>query len=290
MVFAAAMVLALVYPNWSGSTQVLVTPALVVAMTLSMAAIEVRLEDFRSNTKSIIHSFLLNYVFLSGVILVSSRLLISDPDYLLGFVLMVATPPAVAIVPFTYLLKGDGRVSVLAEVACYVAALVLAPLIVLSLAEARVDVAYFLEILFLLILLPLVLSRLLRRARFTVPGTKSIVNLCFVLISYSVIGLNQHVIVSAPLTLLPVITVVFLRTIAAGTLVYVLLRLLRVDFRKTISYTLFAAYKNNGAVAVLALLLFGVRAALPASIASFLELAFIIYIQQLIKIEKLITK
>jgi len=43
----------------------------------------------------------------AGVTLTLSLLLVGDPALRTGFVLLVAVPPAVAVIPFTLFLKGN---------------------------------------------------------------------------------------------------------------------------------------------------------------------------------------
>lgn len=49
-----------------------------------------------------------------------------------GFVLLVAVPPAIAVIPFTDFLRGNTTFSLLATVACYLWALIITSLIALA--------------------------------------------------------------------------------------------------------------------------------------------------------------
>src|SRR5665647_1326068 len=75
---------------------------------------------------------LLNYLILGGVLLGLSFLIVREPAMQDGFVLLVAVPPAIAVIPFTDFLRGNTTFSILATVACYLGALIITPLIVLA--------------------------------------------------------------------------------------------------------------------------------------------------------------
>lgn len=282
LVFTAAIVLALAGPSLAGDLQPFIVPALIVSMTLSMREVDVGLEGVKRSSKPLLYSLLLNYVFLTGLILLSAYLLVDDPAYLMGFVVMAAIPPAVAVVPFAYLLGGDFQAAAYAQLACYGASLLTAPALTLLFLGVQVDVAALMELLFLVIILPLMLSRAAAKMkdRFFVHDRK-IVNLCFFLITYSIIGLNQETLVSDTLSLAPVLLVLLLRTYGAATVIYFTHRN-RVAVERNIVYTLFGSYKNGGMAAAVALTLLGSRAALPAGVSALFEMSMIVYLQRIL--------
>ena len=195
---------------------------------------------------------------------------------------MAAAAPAVVIVPFAYLLKGDSKIAVLSEVASYIASLAYTPLLILVLLGVSVDLGEVVKLLVILIIAPLILSRIISRLDSRLFNrSKEAVNLCFFVLSYSIIGLNQHALVYDTLALVPVFIVLFLRTYGTATLTYLLLKK-SVKKERNIVYALFASYKNGGATAAMALLLFGADAALPAGVASIFELSFIIYLEKVL--------
>jgi bile acid:Na+ symporter, BASS family len=93
-------------------TRDLVIPALAIIMTLSVIGIPGSL--FRSPRSLVVPTLvglLLNYGVQGGVVLGLSFLLIREEALRAGFVMVTAAPPAVAVIPFTVLLKGDGLFS-----------------------------------------------------------------------------------------------------------------------------------------------------------------------------------
>ncbi|MBN2517576.1 MAG: hypothetical protein JXB14_01900 [Candidatus Altiarchaeota archaeon] len=283
-VFSVAIVLGLVYPEQASVMQNLIIPALILAMVLSMRPITLKPRDLRTYASPILNTLFANYLLLSGLVLILSFLLIQDPNQLKGFIIMAAAPPAVAIVPFTYLLCGDSKIAILGSAFCYLCSLFLAPLIILAFLGVAVDPAYLEWILILLVLFPLIVSRPLARLNWRVfDYSKAITLLSLALVTYSVIGLNQKVLVLDPISLSPIFLILLVRTFVTGSLVLLLLRKAKVNPVSSITYSLFSSFKNAGATAAIAIALLGPEAALPAGVSSIFELSFFVVLKRLVK-------
>lgn len=159
---------------------------------------------------------------------------------------MAAAPPAVAVVPFTKLLCGDMKIAVLGSSFNYLASLFVAPAIILSLLGLFVDINYLLWILILLILLPLLVSRLIAKikSRILEYSSGSITILSLALVTYSIVALNQAQIFREPLPLLPVFFIILIRTFVSGSLVLLVLRRLRVNSSRAVTYSLFCVVQK----------------------------------------------
>ena len=76
--------------------------------------------------------------------------------------LLVAVPPAIAVIPFTDFLRGNTTFSLLATVACYLGALIITPLIALAfLGTSYIEPRSLVMVIVELIGLPLLVSRVL---------------------------------------------------------------------------------------------------------------------------------
>ncbi|MCX8119068.1 MAG: bile acid:sodium symporter [Desulfobacterota bacterium] len=260
----------------------LILPALVMIMTLSTTHITLReLRQMKDYLKDILLVTLIHYPFLSGLILLANHLWISDPDLQVGYVVMAAVPSAVAVIPFTYLLKGEMIVSLLGSTWIYLFALLAAPMIsFLFLDVAAIDPSRIVLTLLQLILLPFLLSRLLLRWRgFPTfkPKMGPLINFGFSLILYIVIGMNREVFFGPFDLLLLIFAIAFLRTFVSGHLIDLWSRWLKVDPRRRISYVLFGSYKNLGLAAALSLLIFNERAAVPSALTIPFEFLFLMW-------------
>jgi len=282
LMFLAAFLLGIVLGGYASLFKGLILPALVLIMTLSTTQITLsELTHFKNYFGDILVVFVINYIFLSGLILLASSLLISDLDLHVGFVVMAAIPPAVAILPFTYLLRGEMMASLTGTASLYLLALVVAPFISFQFLDVgRIDSFKLFSVLIQLILIPFIASRLLLKWKAfpRVKGNMSIlVNLGFFIVIYIVIGMNRWTFLSNFEILALLSTIGFLRTFVSGHLVDLFSRLAGMDRQRRMSYVLFGSFKNLGAAASIAILLFSERAAVPSAVTIPFELVFFVW-------------
>ena len=284
IVFSLTIIIAIIYPDLAKPLGALITPVLIIAMTLSLREVKFDLKDLKSSRNQVFISVFMNYFILTAFTLAIGFAFIDDLEYLKGFIVMAAVPPAIAVVAFAYLLGGNTKVAVLGEILCYILSLFLTPLIILLLLGGSVDLGYLIGLLVVLILFPLLLSRLIRGYKSRLfEYDKVMINICYMVVTYIVVGLNQKDLVTNYIGLLPIFLTLFARTFVIGTIIFVFLKWFKIGFKERITYSLFGSYKNGGATAVIAMMLFGVKAALPAAIQSIFELTYIIYFKRLIQ-------
>lgn len=126
-------------------------------------------------------SVLLNYLLFGMLVIGLSRLFFPGEENFpiwMGFVLIAAAPPGPSIIPFSTMLKGDINFSVSGVLGLHLVAMILAPAIVwIFLGESVINPYKIFEILVVLILIPLMISRLLRHPKVlpTVDKVRSIV-------------------------------------------------------------------------------------------------------------------
>lgn len=270
LIFLLSIILGLAFPGPAEHMESLITPALLLMMSFSLTEIDLQIREIKGSIRPAMVGFALNYGLLSGLILLLSSTL-DDAALRYGFVVMAAVPPAVAVMPMTRLLYGDVRLSLYGEAISYLAALILMPgIIFLFTSKAGVSLSYVIEIAVLMILLPALASRYLRRLKLdpVLP-----INLGFLIVTYTVIGLNSDAILGG-VTAVAVIALV--RTFVVGTAVYLVSLMTGVSGPQRISYTLFGSYKNLGLAAAVAVALFGPEAAVPAAVCILAETGFYI--------------
>jgi len=273
-ILTLAVALGFVLPGPAERLEFLVIPALFLMMAFSMAGIDLG----RPPIRGALAGFLINYLFLSGLILFIAPLVLVEEASVLGFVVMAAVPPAVAVVPLTKLLAGDVRLALYSEALSYLASLALTPLIISIYgreAGMAVGVGDTLEIVFLLILLPILASRWVGRLRMD-PAHP--INVGLFAVTYIVVGLNSTAISTG---VGGVLLVAAARTFASGAVVYAASAAAGVARPQRIAYTLFGSFKNLGLTAAVALLLFGPRAAVPAAVCILTETGFYILLSAL---------
>ena len=264
-------------------TKPLVLPALAVVMTLSLTG--VRRDILRSGRGlwvPALTGLLLNFVMLGGVILGLSFLMISEPAIQDGFVLLVAVPPAIAVIPFTDFLKGNTGFSLVATVACYLGALIITPLIALGfLGSGFVEPWSLILVIVELIVAPLLVSRILlwtSMARRLEPVKGAITNWSFFVVMYTIVGLNREMFLHRPLALVPVAIIALASTFLLGWIIEKVGRWRGLDRATLTSLVLLGTLKNYGIAGGLALTLFSRKTALPATVSSVFMIVYIIWL------------
>lgn len=282
LLLLTAFLVGLIWGDAASSLKGWILPILVLIMTLSTTQITLKeLTQIKQYLRDLFIVTLIHYPFLSGLILLANHFWVKDPDLRIGYIVMAAVPSAVAVIPFTFLLKGEMVVSLIGSAWIYLFALMAAPLISFHFLDmAKIEPFRLLLILLQLILIPFFLSRLLlkwRRFHQFQPNAGILINFGFALILYIVIGMNRKVFFGHPDLLILISAIALLRTFVSGHLIDLLSRWLKVDQKRRISYVLFGSYKNLGLAAAISLLLFNERAAIPAAITTPFEFLFLIW-------------
>ena len=199
-----------------------------------------------------------------------------------GFVLLAAVPPAVAVIPFSVFLRGNGPLSLFGTVGAYLGALAIMPLIAFGLlSPAAFDPFKLLMIILELIVLPLAVSRLLiqkgMKERIE-PYRGTITNWSFFVVLYTLIGLNRDIILGQTLTLLPIASIAIITMFILGFLIDWVLSLFHIPKETRTSLVLLGTLKNQGMAGGLALTLFSQEAALPAAVSTMVMIGYIIWL------------
>jgi BASS family bile acid:Na+ symporter len=265
-------------------TETTVLPALSIAMTLSVMGITG--DSFRSLRTFItpaLAGIIMNYVVLGGIILALSKLFIHDEALWIGFVILAAVPPAVAVIPFTLFLKGDTDFSIIGTISAYLGALLITPLMVLLfIGTSFVDPLKLMIITIELIFAPLLFARILIMtgiARLIEPIKGDITNWSFFLVSYTIVGLNQQVFLTQTMSLLPVAIISFMSTFLLGWIIGLFCKIARLDKKKTTSIVLLGTLKNYGLAGGLALSFFDTKTALPSTVSVVFMIIYIIWLE-----------
>jgi BASS family bile acid:Na+ symporter len=264
-------------------TETAVLPSLALVMTL--ATMGVPGSVFLSPRNLIVPALMgiaLNYGLLGGVLLGMSRFLITEQALVDGFVIMAAVPPAVAVIPFSAALNGNQTLALIGTLGCYLAALVLTPLIAYwFLGSSFGDPGKILTIMVELILLPLLLSRILiwkGWAKRLEPWRGTITNWGFFLIVYTIIGLNRQLFFERPGALVLPALIALASTFLLGWGIEKIARRWGVAPQTVTTMVLLGTHKNTGLAAGLALTLFSQKTAVPATITTIFMLVYMIWL------------
>jgi BASS family bile acid:Na+ symporter len=278
-----AAMFGLLLPQGSRWTANLTLPALAVIMSLSTMGVSGNV--FRSPRSLIVPAILgilMSYVVLAGFILGIGAIIIHEENIWKGIIILAVVPPAVAIIPFTEYLNGNSTYSLIGTTAGYLGALIIMPLIVFKfLGSSSFDLARVPMITALLIIVPLVISRILlwkRIAEKIEPIKGTITNWSFFVVFYTIVGLNQDIFVGQPLRLVPVAAIAIASTFFLGLIIDSVGRLFRIDSKIATSLVLLGTLKNYGLAGGLALALFGKQTALPATVSTIFMFIYIVWL------------
>lgn len=287
-ILALAFIIGLALPQGASQMSPMVTPLLALIMTLSITGVSPRLFlDSKRVSRPILISLLLNYAVLTFTIIGLASLLIQDYELWVGFVILAAVPPAVAVIPFTYRLDGDINFSLIGTVASYLAALFITPLISIAfVGTSLIQPGRLLMTLGELIAIPFGVAYLLRRTG-VAPRLKkyrgTIINWGFFAVVYTIVGLNQDAFLAHPVTLLPIVLVAFVTTFGLGYLIDRLARFLGRVKPNRISLIFLGTRKNYGMAAAIALALFGPRGAIPAAVTTVFAVVHFVWLSFWVK-------
>ncbi|MFQ5838084.1 MAG: hypothetical protein ACE5HJ_04800 [Thermoplasmata archaeon] len=249
--------------------------ALASLMTFSL--VDIRLGGFGEALRFTPIALVLNFLLHPALLLLAGIL---TPDILWqGWVIMAAVPPAISIVPFTSMLRGDLKVSVASTGLLYILSLGLTPLIALLLLGVEVSPWALISAVLVLILLPLLLSRAVASRAVRPDRVKVLRNLSFAALTFLVGAANQRVILEDPFLALYALGGSAGVVIASFGLSWVLL--LRVDLGKRISLVLFSGYKNSGLAATVALALLGPSAVVAPTMMILFQIFWIALLARL---------
>jgi bile acid:Na+ symporter, BASS family len=278
-----SIILGITYPNQANITSRLLVPTLILIMTISMTSITPRIfRDPRRWLKPIGVSIILNYLILGGTIILLSTILDIPEPSKIGFIVLAAAPPAVAVVPFTDFLGGDPDYSIVGFTACYLAAFLVTPLTLRLLlgSQPGFQIRIF-TLLVELIILPFILSRALLKLGHMeniTPYKGTIVNWGFFGIIYTIVGLNNRVFRQDLVSLLPLAFIAFGITFILGEILQRTGKHRSINESRLMSMTLLGTNKNSGFAAGIALTIFNAETTVPATITTIFMLLYAIYL------------
>jgi len=255
---------------------------LAVVMTFSLSGILTKsLFPLKTVVKPMLKGILLNHIIFGVIMIPVAFLFRYDQNLFIGFIIIAATPPGVAIIPFTVKSGGNLNYSILGTFGAFIASIFLAPLIIGSFSgNPDINPFEIFKVMILLIIIPFAASRLLLIKRIIEPVKKVrgvIIDIGFSIIIYTSVGVNSHVFVSDFSTLFKV-SLGVLAVMFGGSFLLKQIIKKRVSKPDIISSQLLFAVKSSGFSVVTAIQLFGDKAAVPPTILSVAVLIYLLVV------------
>ncbi|MGE0078182.1 MAG: bile acid:sodium symporter family protein [Bacteroidales bacterium] len=258
-------------------------PALAITMTFSMTGMRMnQMLNISGIYKPMLMGILLNYVLFSLVLLPLAWWLMPTPELFYGFVVIAAAPPGVAIIPFSYILKGDVVYAIISVVGAFIGSIFIAPLLVnIFVASGGIDSLELFLMMVQLVVLPLLISRFLLWKplfRYVEPIRGKVVDWGFAILIFVAVGLNREVFFTNHYLLLKVSAVLLFTTFVVGFVYSKIAIKVGVLPEKVVTQSMLVAIKSSGFSVFTALSLFGKEAAIPSAVMAVVVLLYLIYL------------
>ncbi|MEE9913549.1 MAG: hypothetical protein K4571_17695 [Deltaproteobacteria bacterium] len=273
LLFVVAILLGLFLPQAALAASVLVLPALMVTLTVTLLRFPA---GFFNKPKTLLSGAIwgnvMSYLVLGNLIILGSLFLIRDEKFWIGLVLIAAVPPAVALLPLSEKVHGDKMLTLAGFAGTYVGAIVLTPLIGLAFLKF-IPIHYdkLIVMAVTLIALPLILSRIIvdRNWEERIECHEgAISDGCFFIVFYALAANNARLIRQWPLEIIMIAVLAFAVIILITVVLLLIGRHYKVSPPVLSSLLLLGTMKNYGLAGGIALYLFNNESALPALVFS----------------------
>ena len=288
-IFILAFVLGFLIGDSAGTwIEHLAIPALAIVMVASLVQFPFKnFLNFKSLIKPALYSILVCYFIFGAVLLLPAKFLIRDSELWIGFIILACAPPGVAIPPFSRILGGDEKFSIIGMVSGYIAIMAIFPLAGIIFIGSNFVEPLKLIILFIEVIIgPMIVSQILIRFkwdRFITRHRGTIVNWGLFLIIFVVIALNRNLFFK-DLKILGIISLISIGSISGlWLLLNLVLKKLRFKSPVRKSLVLFGTVKNSPFAAAIALSLFSEKASVPAAIFSIFVIIYLIILSFMAK-------
>jgi BASS family bile acid:Na+ symporter len=223
VILSLAIVLGFILPSFARYTQELVIPALAVAMMLSVSRDNPR-EIFipRTMVKPVLAVVFFSFLLLGGINVLAGTFFAQDTMLRAGFIILAALPPAIAVIPFSYTLGADVKFSLIAVSTGFLASVVIMPLMVGAFLGGEFNPATLFITLAEIIVLPIIAAQLMRLSgivKHTEKYHATVINWCFFIVTFSVVGDNRDLILNSPQLLLPAACTAFISIFLLGQII-----------------------------------------------------------------------
>ena len=278
-----AVILGLVFGEKAGVLQDYTLYILGTVMAFSLTGIKNNsLLPLRNLFIPFLSGIVLNYLVFGTVLILMTVLFINDNDLFLGFMAIAAAPPGVGIIPFTQMLGGDLKYSMLGVFGAFLGSLILAPLILWIFASGQeISILDYAILMVQMVMIPFIISRILIIPRIFKVAEKirgQVANWGFALIIFAAVGINSHIFIADFNILLAVSSVLVISIFGLGIIYSLILKALSVGYEKRLSRIMLATLKSSGFSAATAFTLFGNKAAVPSAVMSVVVLMFFLYL------------
>jgi len=282
-ILVIAVIAGIIVGEHANSLKFLTFPALALTMTFSMTGMSlVQLRSEPHIYKPMLTGIALNYVAFSAVMLPLAYWLMPTKELFYGFVIIAATPPGVAIIPFSFILRGNVVYAIISVTGAFLGSILIAPIMVkLFAASSGINPTDLLFMTLQLVVAPLIVSRFLlwKPIKPLIEKIRGkVVDWGFAIIIFVAVGLNRQVLFSSPALLLSIAGILIVTIFGLGHYTNVVAKKLRISQDKRIPMAMLVGIKSSGFSVFTALTLFGKEAAIPSAVMAVVVLLYLIFL------------
>lgn len=218
---------------------------LAIMMTFALSRIPFKginpLKDIKSSAKALF----LGVVLASSIPLAAS-FFFDEPAYKIGLVFIGLTPFAAAVVPLSYIMRGDLQHAARGTLVVYVSAIAYIPAVVWILFGETVPILEVVKAVFLVVLLPLLLSRLLRNVEIDKENMAAFLNSCIFILVFISVGPTAGMFKTEKVLLVTFMGISVARTFGLGITLEYVAKKRGVPWGQRVTDVLMLSYKNKG--------------------------------------------
>jgi len=252
----SAIVISLLIDTVDVPSSTLIIVVLMVQMTLSMDGLKLSLKDIKENNRDAIISVLMTYVLNTLVTLAIGALFLPVNEAIwYGWVMLASMPCAIAVVMAAVITKENLNVSFVGVTATYVIGIVVTPLLSFALIGDAVNPLEILKYLILFIVIPLILSRPLKR--FNLPRTVKvpIINLMMFIMIFLSVNSNRGFLIDDVTFAGLILIVAIFRVVTLSVLSHFALKAVKVPNDRRTTMMVMGVWKNTGLSVSMSMLL-----------------------------------
>lgn len=245
-----------------------------VQMSISMDGLELKKGDVKHYKKEIWITFLCCYLLNTGVtILMGIPFMESHPEVWYGWALFASLPCAISVIICAMYMKGDVKLALVSVTVIYLISLALTPALSYVLIGSAVSPTEILKYIVLFIVIPFLVSLLIKRLHLKAEHKTVMINAIFMLLVLFAIVANRSAFFEETMLVLSILALVTIRLVVITIIPLVLSRRAGVDRGRSVVYVSMAAWKNTGLCITMAMVLMpGMRGAvLPCVLSLFAE-------------------
>lgn len=271
---AVGIVCAFLVGSLGESVATLSILVLILQMTASIHGLHIDRSDFRKDLKPSVISFICCFGICTLTSLGMGLFFIdSYPGMWYGWVMLAAVPSAVSVVTIALMMKGNMAMTMISMVLIYGLALVITPVMTMTMIGDAVSPLEILKYIVLFIAIPVLINIPLGKVHIEKRYKVTFINFMMFLLLLFSLGKNRDFIIQDLPIVCAIIVACFFRTFVVGSFLIWLFRRLYVDRRNVVVYVGYAVWKNSGLATSMCMLLMAdiPEAALPCAISLVME-------------------